>query len=184
VAGGESLEGLPGLAATTIFLLRKERARITMRLIGRKLNVFAFPVDGVRTLTGQWMGALLPKLACPSAFPEKCSSGKTLFAFAALRLYVFLYILSAVVDSDFLSGLNRFPGPYPDTFTHHEGFRVRLAGVVDVARQVAAGAAINSPVLINLKQIFAALFISLFAADDWTSVLDDTSSLRDTLPCI
>ena len=155
-----------------------------MRVTGRKLNVFAFPVDGVRTLTGQWVGALLPKLARPSAFPERRSSGKTLFAFAALRLYVFLYILFAVVDSDFLSGLNRFPGPYPDTFTHHEGFRVRLAGVVDVARDVATGAAINGPVLINLKQIFTAFFISLFAADDWTSVLDNPSSSWDALHCI
>jgi hypothetical protein len=148
------------------------------------VNLSAFPVDGVRTLTGQWMGAPLPKLARPSAFPEGSSSGETLFAFAALRLYVFLDILFAVVDSDFLSGLNRFPGPYPDAFTRHEGFRVRPASVVDVARDVAARAAVNGPFLINLKEVFAAFFISLFPVNDWAYVLDNPSSLWDALNCI
>jgi hypothetical protein len=153
-----------------------------MLLLGRRVNLSAFPVDGVRTLTGQWTGAPLPKLARLFAFPrEKSSSGETDFALAALRLYVFRHILSAVVDSDFLSGLNRFPGPNPDAFARHEGFRVRLAGMVDIARDVAAGAAVNRPFLINLKQVFAALFISLFAADYWTCVLYNPSSLGDAL---
>jgi hypothetical protein len=122
-----------------------------------------------------------PKLARLFAFPERSSSDETGFAFAALRLYVFQHIFSAIVDGDFLSGFNRFPGPYPDTFTQHEGFRVWLAGVVDVARDVAAGAAINGPSLVNLKQVFAALFISRFAVNYWTCILDNPSSLWDAL---
>src|SRR4051794_16579756 len=77
-------------------------------------------------------------------------------AFAADRLQVGFEIVGAVVVIDLLAGLDLLDGADEDLALARfdVGFRVRPAGVVDVAGDVLAHRTVDGPAAVEFKQIF------------------------------
>src|SRR5450755_2890576 len=77
-------------------------------------------------------------------------------AFAADRLQIRFKIVGAVIVIDLFAGLDVLDGA-----DHHlafaradVGFRIGLAGVIDVARDVLAHRAVDGPAVVELEQVF------------------------------
>src|SRR6267143_7276570 len=77
-------------------------------------------------------------------------------AFAADRLQIGFEIIRAVIVIDLLARLDVLDGADEDLALAwaNVGFRIRLAGVVDIAGEVLAHRAIDGPAVVQLEQIF------------------------------
>src|SRR3974390_109802 len=65
-----------------------------------------------------------------------------------------LHVLFAIVDGDLFARANAPDGAIEHAPAHELGFRVRLARVIDVTREVLARRAIDGPAPVDLEQIF------------------------------
>jgi hypothetical protein len=62
--------------------------------------------------------------------------------------------------------------PNPDSLPRHEGFGVRAARVVYVAREIRARAAVDGVLFVYREEVTPAPALDLFAREDWPNVFD------------
>src|SRR4051812_36436749 len=98
--------------------------------------------------------------------------GRAGFALAADGPYVVVEIFLAIVYRYLLAGLDGPLRPKPDSLSRHEGFGVRAARVVYVAREVRARAAVDGILLVYREEVTATTALDLFAREDWPHVFD------------
>src|SRR5712672_95086 len=122
-------------------------------------------------LFGPGLGALLLALLFASR------------AFAADRLQIRLEVVGAVIVVDLFAGLDVLDrADYDLALARADvGFRVRLAGMIDVARDVLAHRAVNGPAVAELEQIFVLdrVVFLLSAIQQRTKIADDFGALLD-----
>src|SRR3954453_13944493 len=103
-------------------------------------------------------------------------------AFAAL-LEIELQVLFAVVDGDLLAGPDAPERAIDHAAAHQGGLRVRIAGVIDIARDVAAGGAVDGPAPVDLEQVFVgAAAVELLrdrCGNERAEILDDGFACGD-----
>ncbi len=106
-------------------------------------------------------------------------------ALAPDRLQVLLEVVGAVVVVDLLAGRDVLDGADIDTplFLANVGFRIRFAGMVDVARDVLAHRTVDGPAAGDLEQVFVLDRVVLFlvAIEQRTEIPDDLRALLDVL---
>ncbi len=97
----------------------------------------------------------------------------TPLTFAAHRFDVILEIRAPVIDRDLCSRWNILFRPHPHPFAGDKSFRVRSARMIDVPRRIAARAAVNRPLWVDFKKVFAAPLLDLGGGNQWAGVLDE-----------
>jgi len=85
----------------------------------------------------------------------------------------------AVVECDLLAGADALLRPDPDAAPRDEGLGVGAAGVVDVAGEVRARAAVEAEAVAQLEEVLAAAAVGLLVRDEFAQVLDDAAAGRD-----
>ena len=104
-------------------------------------------------------------------------------AFAADRLQIGFEIVGTVIVVDLLARLDVLDGADEDLLLARldVGFGVRLARVIDVARDVLANRAVDGPALVELEQIFVLdrVLIRLLRIQQRTEIADDLGALLD-----
>src|SRR5882672_8524338 len=143
--------------------------------LGRQLFGFLqgllFRLGFQAQLFGPRLGALLLALLFASR------------AFAADRLQIRLEVVGAVIVVDLFAGLDVLDRADHDLALAGAdvGFRVRLAGMIDVARDVLAHGSVDGPAVVELEQIFVLdrVVFLLSAIEQWTKIADDFGALLD-----
>lgn len=100
-------------------------------------------------------------------------------ALTALRPDVLFEVVLAVIEREFLAGLDVAPGVNQNLLPDGERLGIRRAGVVDVAGGVASGAAVEGVLVAEREEVLAAHPARLFVRDDDPDVLDDSSPRLD-----
>src|SRR5438876_850704 len=123
--------------------------------------------------------ARAPSLPGSALRPQLRSLARTCRALATHGLDEGCEIITAVMIRDFLTGFDVLDCPDPDLMPHEIDFRVRPAGVIDVARLVAAARAVDGPARVDLEQIARIELIGGFGADFPAAVTHDELSFAD-----
>src|SRR3984957_16394458 len=104
-------------------------------------------------------------------------------AFAADRLQIGLEIVGAVIVVDLFAGLDLLDRADHDLALARidVGFRIRLAGVIDIARDVLAHRTVNGPAAVEFKQIFVLdrVVFLLPRIQQWAKIANDFGALLD-----
>ena len=100
-------------------------------------------------------------------------------ALAADWLDYIIEVFVAVMVGHFLPGLDVSFRPNPDASACDHSFCVWPAGVINIARHVAAWTAVDRRFGVDTEEIFAVTLVNLFIGYDWTGVLDDPRAFRN-----
>src|SRR5882724_11906768 len=160
--------------------LAVQRLRFLRRL------VFGLVLGGLLLGLGDLLGLLLQPQALSPRF------GALLLAlllagsaFAADRLQIGLEVVGAVIVVDLLARLDVLDGADEDLALARldVGFRVRPAGVVDVAGDVFADRTVDGPAAVELEQIFVLdrVLVLFPGIQDRSEITDDLGTLLDRL---
>src|SRR6185312_9006792 len=139
--------------------------------------------DEVSAVTGArrfvWCLCLTrPTQAMADARPHGgAASARAAARAAAAVLEIERHVLVAVVDGDLRAGRDIFHGAKHHAATTQHGFRVGIAGVVDVAGDIAARGAVDGPAAVDLEQVLVGAatveHLRLLRRDAWAGVFDD-----------
>src|SRR5262245_38499535 len=104
-----------------------------------------------------------------------------LVALAALRLDEAVEVVLAVVVGDLVARRDILHRRDQDLALHDVGFGVRPAGMVDVARGVAARGTIDGPAAVDLEEVAVVELVGDLVGEATAPVLDDEVALVDRL---
>src|SRR5262249_9317822 len=119
--------------------------------------------------------------------PRRLALGLAFDALAADRLQILPEIIGAVVVGDLLAGLNLLGGADVDLLQPgvDVGFGIRPAGMVGVARDIAADRTVDGPAAVQFEQIFVLdrVIFRLRAIEQRPEILEDPGALFDLFRC-
>src|SRR6185312_2922957 len=130
-------------------------------------------------------GAGLTALACLAQLLR--ALGPALAAAGALAVRLaddVLEVIDAVIVGEFLARLDGARRVDEDALAADRGVGIRIAGVIEVARDVAAALAVDGPAAVDLEQIAVAARLGLFRrlhVEQRPLVLGDARPLLDRL---
>src|SRR5882672_9065712 len=106
---------------------------------------------------------------------------RALDALAAFRLDEAVKVILAVVVGDLVAGHDVLDRRDEDLALDDVGLGIRPAGVIDVARDVAPGRAVDRPTLVDLEQVAIVELVGQLVGNAPAPVLDDEVALLDGL---
>src|SRR5665213_1872002 len=178
--GGRFCDGDLGSAvAVQKLAVRLRASRLAVQLFGLRRLLFGFLLSFALGLVLQAqffsprLGALLLALLFAGV------------AFAADRLQIGLEVVGAVIVVDLFTRLDLLDGAdhHPALARADVGFRVRLAGVIDIARDVLAHRAVDGPAPVQFEQILVLDGVVFFlpGIQQRPKIADDLGALLDRL---
>src|SRR6185503_15519257 len=127
--------------------------------------------------------ARLPRRKAGARAHGPAASARSAARAAAAVLEIERHVLFAVIDGDLCAGGDVFHGAKHHAAAGEHGFGVRVAGVIDVASDIAARGTVDGPAAVDLEQVLVGAAtverLRFLRVDAGSEILDDVGIPHD-----